>query len=101
MKKLLSILTLTTLTAAGATVLYFGTSISGQPNSDPKTLIASSQTIIPEEQQLTTVQTDTIKQQTKSTEISDCFTYECAYLQYSDMLEGRKPVDFKRAVFIL
>lgn len=100
MKKLLSILTVTTLTAAGATVLYFGTCTSGQPNSDPKTLIASSQTIIQEVQQLTTVQTDTIKQQTKSTYNSDCFTYECAYQQYSDMLEGRKPVDFKRAVFI-
>jgi hypothetical protein len=100
MKKLLSILTVTTLTAAGATVFYFGTSTSGNPNSDPKTLFASSQTIIPEEQQLTTLQTDTVKQQTKSTDNSDCFTYECAYQQYIDMLEGRKPVDFKRAVFI-
>lgn len=28
------------------------------------------------------------------------FTYEYAYQQYLDMLEGRKPLDFKRAVFI-
>ncbi len=37
---------------------------------------------------------------TSNDTLIDCCTYEWAYQQYIDMLDGLKPLDFKRAVFI-
>ncbi|MFH1005585.1 MAG: hypothetical protein V1781_08890, partial [Bacteroidota bacterium] len=100
MKKLLLILTVTTLTATGATVLYFRTGKTEQTKTEPsQTISATSVQTVQQEQPVTPTQSDTVKQ-TKSVDNSDCFSYECAYRQYLDMLEGKKPLDFKRAVFI-
>lgn len=100
MKKLLSILTFTTLTA-GATVFYFGKGKEPKMlQSDPiETTISTVQTEFVAETPQIEGPTDT-NRTFKPPENSDCFTYECAYQQYLDMLEGRKPLDFKRAVFI-
>jgi len=101
MKKTLLILTVATLTAAfGGTAFFFGTGKSKQIQNDPtpKFTTASFQTVELGQPTLS-LPTDTNKA-TKSSNTADCFTYECAYQQYLDMLEGKKPLDFKRAVFI-
>ncbi len=101
MKKTILILSVTTLTVAfGATAFFLGTGKSRQVKNDPSPQFttASLQTF-EKEQQTVSVHTDTNKA-TKSSNSADCFTYECAYQQYLDMLEGKKPLDFKRSVFI-
>lgn len=95
------ILTVTTLTVFGATVLYFG---AGKETRNeqletveevPAIEVSTGQTIL--EQPKPPMEKDSVKNASDST---NCYTYECAYQEYLDMLEGRKPLDFKRAVFI-
>lgn len=95
------ILTVTTLTVFGATVLYFGAGKETR-NEQLETIkevpaieVSTVQTIL--EQPKPPIDKDSVKNVSDST---NCYTYECAYQEYLDMLEGRKPLDFKRAVFI-
>lgn len=94
------ILTLTTLTVFGATVFYFGAGEKPKEKYEPaKTEIALVHTGSVTETPIVEQQTDTTKT-SKEIEKTDCFSYECAYSEYLDMLEGRKSLDFKKAVFI-
>jgi len=93
----MTILSLTTLTVIGATVYYLGSEKPKQQEMLPKNDSLKSTVLVE----------DTMKTQTHDSadtlevkDFSDCYTYDCAYRQYLDMLEGRKPIDFKRAVFI-
>lgn len=93
-------MTLTTLTVIGATVFYLGTVEKQKEKFEPsETKNAIVQKVSVAEPSKVEQQTDTTKT-SKEIEKTDCFTYECAYTEYLDMLEGRKTLDFKRAVFI-
>lgn len=99
--KTILILSVTTLTVAfGATAFFLGPGKSKQIQNDPTQQFATlSLPTVKKEQTTASFPVDTSKV-AKSNDSSDCFTYECAYQQYDDMLEGKKPLDFKRAVFI-
>jgi len=93
----MTILSLTALTVVGKTVYFLGTKkpeqqVILQKNDSLKSSVVIKDTLKTQ----THGSTDTLKVK----EISGCYTYDCAYKQYVDMLEGRKPIDFKKAVFI-
>jgi hypothetical protein len=94
------ILTFTTFIVLGITVFCLG--MSGKPKEkfeSTKTEFTFTQSVSFTETSQVIEQTDTTKI-SKQNEKTDCFTYECAYQDYLDMLEGRKPIVFKKAVFI-
>ncbi|MES2380962.1 MAG: hypothetical protein V4538_07970 [Bacteroidota bacterium] len=101
MKKITLILVAITLTAAfGMATVYLRTSNAKQLQNDPIEQIATASFQAVEQDNSTlAIPVDTSKV-AQSRNSDDCFTYECAYQQYLAMLEGKKPLDFKRAVFI-
>lgn len=89
-----------TLTVFGATVFYLETGEKPKERPEPiETENSFVQTVSETKTSQIEELTDTTKI-SKQTEKTVCFTYECAYTEYLDMLEGRKLLDFKRAVFI-
>lgn len=95
MKKLLSILTITTLTVTGATVFYFGTNNSQQTTA-PTNITASVQTV--SQEQTTVAPPDTVVQTSTTKTSTDL--YEIAVDEITAMLNGQQPLSFKRAVFL-
>ena len=93
MKKTILILTVTTLTAAfGATAFYFGTEKSkAQATTQTADAVQTEQVIIIEP-------TDTTVKTTAKTITAD--PYQIAVDEITEMLNGQKPLSFKRAVFL-
>jgi hypothetical protein len=101
MKKITTIIvSLRTLTVLGATVYYLGR-IEKLKEKFAPTKAGNSivQKVQIAENSKVKLQTNKINT-SKKNEKKDCFTYECAYLEYLAMLEEEKNLDFKRAVFI-
>lgn len=94
------ILTVTTLTVFGATVFYLGTGEKPKEKFEP----AETKTTIV--QTVSVTETPTFEQQTDTTEkktetaITSTDPYQIAVDEISEMLNGQRPLSFKRAVFL-
>ncbi len=93
MKKTFLILTVTTLTAAfGATAFYFGTE-----KSQAQETTQTADTLQTEQVNFTEPADTTVKATTKPTTADP---YQIAVDEMTEMLNGTKPLSFKRAVFL-
>ena len=90
-------MTVTTLTAAGATVLYFGTSNSQTKTYSTPTFKTPTVQTVSQEQTTNTSSNSTLKTSTKKTSTD---SYHIALDEISTMLNGQQPLSFKRAVFL-
>ena len=99
MKITLSILTFTTLTVFGAKVLYFGTDKNlEEPLTNP-----TISHVIFENRNIVSASVDSLISSTELKKSENLTTdlFRHAYEEIKDMLENRKPISFKKAVFLI
>ncbi|MCO5254642.1 MAG: hypothetical protein M9892_09800 [Bacteroidetes bacterium] len=99
MKITLSILTFTTLTVFGAKVLYFGT----DKNLEEQLTDPTISHVIFENRNIVSASVDSLISSTELKKSENITTdlFRQAYEEIKDMLENRKPISFKRAVFLI